>query len=240
LRLLHTSFSESDLACTLVAMENDSAALLIFGSLLAVAGIGLAKTLKPGCVSPVVPGGRTMLVGDSLGVGMAPYFAKLSTDSGMDYVARTTGGTQTFQWAGNTELATKVQSFQPTLCLVSLGTNDAKGNRTADQLSNDIQSLIGLLSSTGATVVWILPHPLPFDERGFSDLVRATGVRVYESSKVDLPLGPDAIHMSGTAYAYWAAMVWRELMCDTTSPEPVRPTSGLGYSGRVGFLARRG
>lgn len=193
-----------------------------------MAGVGLLRTLRPGCSSPIKPGGRVILVGDSLGVGMAPYFQKMATEAGMDFVSRVAGGTQTFQWAGNPEIQSLAATFRPTLAIISLGTNDAKGTRAPELLRGDV---LKLQRALGTEIFWILPPKLPFQDRGYAQIVRDTGVRVFESAKYPLPQGPDGIHLSGRGYAYWAALVWKDLMCDT-GDMPVPPVGGVGAVGR--------
>ena len=212
---------------TISGVSESSNYAWIFGGLLAVAGVGILRTLKPGCVSPIVPGGRVLLVGDSLGVGMDRYFATLAKEAGMDYASNVQGSTTTAFWAKDQgPVAASVASFNPTLTLISLGTNDTKTNYTLEQLDGHIRHLISIVSTRGGVPVWILQPSLPFADRGFTQLVRDTGIRVFESSRIDIPRGPDGIHATGLGYAGWAGAVWQDLSCGKL-PAPA-PAAGLG------------
>ncbi|MFA4971580.1 MAG: SGNH/GDSL hydrolase family protein [bacterium] len=207
---------------------------LILGGLLLVAGIGIAKSLSARCVPNIKAGSRVFLVGDSLAVGLGPYVKKLCTSVGADFDAASQISTTTGFWVGNAEFKAQIAAFQPTIVLVSLGTNDTAGNTQAPQLSANIAAMIDIIRATGAIVYWILPPTLPFADR-FSALVRQTGVPVFESSRFAIPRGPDNLHPTGLGYASWAGVIWQTATC---SKEP--PAVSLSGLGRLRFLPLNG
>ena len=208
---------------------------LILGGLLLIAGIGIAKSLTAKCVPNIQAGSRVFLVGDSLGVGIGPYLKKLCTGIGADFAATTQISTTTNFWVGNDDFKSQIASFQPTLTIVSLGTNDTAGNTPAEQLSTNIANLLAIIQATGSAVYWVLPpSPLPFPDR-FSALVRAQGVPVFESGQLDIPRGPDNLHPTVAGYAGWAGVIWQSATCSTQPP--AASLSGLG---RLRFLPLAG
>lgn len=205
----------------------------ILGGILLFAGYGLARSLTS-CSPLVRPGSKLYLVGDSLAVGMDRYFRKLAASKGAGYDSSVKSGTAAFQWvAPGSGLAAKLAAFSPDVVLVSLGTNDSYGNRTAEQHRASIQQLIAMIRSVGAEPFWILPPKLPWSQT-YSNLVRDEGIQVFESEQIDIPQGPDKIHPTGAGYAGWAGLVWQSITCGETEQlsgpppnikiRPVRPT----------------
>ena len=179
---------------------------LLFGGLLV--GAGLLRSMATRCASPIVPGGRLLVLGDSLAVGTAPFFAKLAAQFGMDSQRQAKVGTTIAQWL-NVDT-----SLQPTLAIVSLGTNDTKTSTPVDMIVSEVGALVSRLQAGGAEVVWMLPPALPFSDRGITDAIQATGIRSFDSRRLDIPRGPDGLHPTVKGYAQWASAIWRDLLCD--------------------------
>ena len=211
---------------------------MILGGLLLIAGIGIAKSLTAKCVPNIQAGSRVFLVGDSLGVGIGPYLKKLCTGIGADFAATTQISTTASFWVGNDDFKSQIAAFQPTLTIVSLGTNDTAGNTPVDQLSTNIANLLAIIQATGSAVLWVLPPTMPFPDR-FSALVRAQGVPVFESAQLDIPRDPNSsppgVHPTIAGYAGWAGLIWQSATCSTQPPDAA--LSGLG---RLRFLPLAG
>lgn len=202
-------------------MEKES---WILAGVLLFAGYGIAKSINS-CNPLIRPGDKLFLFGDSLSVGMDRYFKQFCQGNGVGYGSMTKSGTAAFQWAQpSSGLAARLESDRPTTVLISLGTNDSKGNLTAEKHTEAIRQLVATIRSSGAEPFWILPPKLPWEQH-FSDLVRAEGIKVFESSAVQIPMGPDQIHPTGAGYAGWAAMVWQSITCgqpQAMSGPPIR------------------
>jgi hypothetical protein len=82
----------------------------------------------------------------------------------------------------------------------------------------EIQKLISMIKSVGATPFWILPPKLPWKQT-YSQLVRDEKIPVFESEQINIPMGPDKIHPTGAGYAGWAGMIWRALTCGEKKSE---------------------
>jgi lysophospholipase L1-like esterase len=119
---------------------------------------------------------------------------------------------------------------------VSLGTNDTYGNLTAPEIQADAEKLLALLRENGRRVLWILPPKLPKEDRATA-AIRATGVDVFESSRIDIAMGGDRIHPTGTGYAMWAGLVWRQATCGSEQP-PVSATGAVPAPKRPAWLKR--
>ncbi len=182
-----------------------------------MAGIGAARLLSG---PRLRKGMRVLLIGDSLAVGMAPHFAALAKEAGIDFKALATVGTRIDQWAANSDLKKLLESFQPELVLVSLGTNDEfmRGDDVVQKQYAQLEKLLALLGAT-EHVVWIGPPTLPNPPSpGIAKMIQdaAGGVLAprfsyFHSERLQMPRGPDQIHPNVRGYAGWAGAVWHWL-----------------------------
>jgi lysophospholipase L1-like esterase len=189
-----------------MSYEEDNSAW-IYGTLLVIAGIGVVKALKNRCSPKVSAGSKVLLIGDSLAVGMDPYFRTMAREAGAEYQSMAVKSTTITAWTQNPALP---HPWQPDLVLVSLGTNDAYGSRPLEFIGHDT---LALLNKLGPNVVWILPPKLGKGNRGVSDVIRSTGVAVFESEALGDLHQADGVHPSGAGYAAWSGEVWRSLIC---------------------------
>jgi len=154
---------------------------------------------------------RIVVIGDSLGLGLAPALAKISS---IEVVGIAESGTRIRQWAQRVDSIQELCDV-PSLVLISLGTNDAVMGR--DQIAaeaGDVQALAEALCRF-SDPVWLLPPP----HLEVKHLVEATGLIVDNApdcctlygSQPDIELGPDRIHPTGRGYAQWADHVWKFL-----------------------------
>jgi lysophospholipase L1-like esterase len=199
----------------------------IFAGLAVAAGYGLVRALR--CEPVIRPGDSLFLFGDSLAVGLDPFFRKLAAENRNVYASSSKGGTMMRYWLQNSVFKANLQQAKPNVVLVSLGTNDTYSNLTAEQLRQDAEAILQLAQgSEKRKVLWILPPRLPREDRA-SPAIRDTGVDAYESSRLEIPMGGDAIHPTSSGYAMWAAMVWRYATC--AASEPSRGVSGVPSRG---------
>jgi len=206
----------------------------ILGGLLIAAGIGLARVLT--ARPKIHSGGRTrlLLVGDSHAQGLTPHLKSLATDQKVPFVALSKVGTRIDQWAQSVKLDDALRDFQPTLVLVSLGTNDAyQGTGTWEKEHAAYETLLGKLTSfsnknangehpadgpflsAGAEVIWVGPPRLPpksltgspLDPAFLNELANAAP-NYFHSEELAIPMGPDGIHPTASGYAGWAGALW--------------------------------
>jgi lysophospholipase L1-like esterase len=186
---------------------------LLYAGLLVAAGVGLVRAFR----GPRIEPGETslLLVGDSLAVGLGPPLQALATDAGVPFSKLSRGGTRIDQWAGSQVLAERIQTFKPTLVLVSLGTNDEAmgGDDVPGRQAPYLEQLLSRLRSGGAEVVWIGPPRLPFASKGVVELIRRTVPRshYFASDRLSIPRGPDNLHPTVKGYAGWAGAIWKWL-----------------------------
>lgn len=205
----------------------------LLGGLLAVAGVGLVRGLR-GARIRLTQNSRILLIGDSMAQGLGPQVKALATDVKLPYLGYGIPGTRIEQWASSAWLDQALVDFQPTIALVSLGTNDAyeqradlwaskrpavdallqKLARFSNRYSNDSPDLVYGL---GAETIWIGPPTLPavqggmtLDSAFLAEL--ADGVPNYfDSTTLDIPRGPDNLHPTVKGFAGWAGGVWQSL-----------------------------
>jgi len=176
-----------------------------------VSAVGLVKVLS----GPRLRAGRTrlFLVGDSLAVGLAPHFKALAAESNIAFDSLAKEGTRIDQWANSQVLADRLRTFQPSLILVSLGTNDEYLSDGAPaRQAPFLQTLLKNLRAV-APEVWIGPPTLPKETNGIVALIRSSvpDSHYFPSENLDIARGPDSLHPTARGYAAWAGSVWRWL-----------------------------
>jgi len=172
-------------------------------------------------------GMRVLVIGDSLAVGMGPHFQALGKEAGVEVKVLAKVGTRIDQWAGSAVLQQTLDSFQPDMVLVSLGTNDEylTGDAVARQ-APALEALLKKFESASITrhlrhgveyIVWIGPPTLPRQTNGITAMIQdaAAGLtprfHYFHSEKLDIPRGPDKLHPTARGYAGWAGAVWHWL-----------------------------
>lgn len=188
----------------------------IYAGLAAVAaGVGAVGLVKAFSGPRIRPGrSRIFLVGDSLAVGLAPHLKALSAESriAFDYLAKE--GTRIDQWAQSQVLQERLKAFQPTVILVSLGTNDEYMPEGAPaRQAPFLQTLLTHVRAAAPEVAWIGPPSLPKRTNGMVALIRSRvpDSHYFPSDKLEIVRGPDALHPTARGYAAWAGAIWRWL-----------------------------
>jgi lysophospholipase L1-like esterase len=183
----------------------------LLGGLLIGTGIGLAAlaTRRP----KITGATRLLLFGDSLAVGLDPHMRQLAAEVGVEaYTGRGVVGSRIDQWDDSAWLDETLASFQPTLILVSLGTNDeATSPGAVERQEPHLTALLDKLHASGAEIVWIGPPSLPFPRQGVADMIRASVPYYFDSEQLDIPRSPDHLHPNAAGYAGWAGAIWRWL-----------------------------
>lgn len=178
------------------------------------------------------PGDRILLVGDSLAVGLSTPLSALAKDHGIAFQAIAIVGTRIDQWAQSTDLTAVLAAFQPTVVLVSLGTNDAyvmpsPGTSIGQRQAPYMEALLTKIEAAHPrAIVWIEPPTLPDAASSLSsvrqlieaqhaiDLPKHIKPRValFASQRLTIvPRSPDGIHPVVSGYAYWAGKIWQWL-----------------------------
>jgi lysophospholipase L1-like esterase len=183
----------------------------LLGGLLIAGGIGLVASVKR---RPKLSAeSRVLLFGDSLAVGLHQHMRSLAEESGVAaYTGKGIVGSRIDQWDDDPWLDATLDEFQPTLILVSLGTNDeATSPGAVERQAPHLAVLLDKLRATGAEIVWIGPPDLPFPRQGVSDMVRENVPYYFESEAIDIPRAPDHLHPNAAGYAGWAGAIWQWL-----------------------------
>jgi len=197
----------------------------VYAGLVLMAGIGMVRLLSG---ARIRKGMRALLIGDSLAVGMAPFFSVLAKEAGVDFKALATVGTRIDQWASSAELKQLLGTFQPQLILVSLGTNDSfmQGGDVVQKQQAQLEKLLAILTQWPRAggigpehIVWIGPPVLPNPPNlGIAKMIQDNAgsalsphYSYFHSERLQLPRGPDKLHPTARGYAGWAGAVWHWL-----------------------------
>jgi lysophospholipase L1-like esterase len=158
---------------------------------------------------------RILLVGDSMGVGLAPQLRAMADEAGLPFAALAVEGTTISDWAGlrptqnHEALMATLDAFRPTLILVALGTNDEYLSAASLEAErDDVFALLDQLEQYGQ-VAWIGVPSLPKTEsNGAVELIAETEVPYFPSERLEIPRAPDALHPTVAGYGSWAGMIW--------------------------------
>jgi lysophospholipase L1-like esterase len=179
-------------------------------------GVGLAALLllvsRRGSAGPSVPkGAKILLFGDSLALGLSAPMKKIAEGSGYDFASSGVVGSRTDQWEG--KLTSLLATEQPSLVLVSLGTNDGAMNDPASQEVH-FKNLADLLTAYGSDFVWIAPPSMPAHLKmgPVRSLIWRYSPKVIDSAQMNFDRAPDGIHSSPAGYADWALQAWQKLV----------------------------
>ena len=185
----------------------------LYAGLSVAAAVGLVRALR----GPRIEPGKTrlLLVGDSLAVGLAPPMRAIAKDQSVVFDSIAKEGTRIDQWASSAALGDKIVSFQPSLALVSLGTNDEylEGDGAAERQRGYLRQLLQRFADARVPVVWIGPPKLPRPTNGVVAMIRSEvpGTNYFPSQLLEIPRGPDQIHPTARGYAGWAGSIWQWL-----------------------------
>lgn len=178
---------------------------------------------------------RVLLIGDSLAKGLHPSIQTRVTRLGASYLYLGEGGTNTYQWSNykskqGARLAEALESFKPTLVLISLGTNDEAVRKptlpapygpnfsVAKQRRPHLLTLQRVLARTRS--IWLGP-PLPDrnyypEDRDFRDLLRQFwGQDYFDTEAVSPQKNRDRVHVTRSGNEVWASHIVTWLTCPT-------------------------
>ena len=162
---------------------------------------------------------RVLLVGDSLAVGINGPMKQLAAASGIEYQGKGVTGSRIDQWAKT--LLDEQLGFEPTIVLVSLGTNDMKMSDPVVQQSGHVQTILQKARDKGAQVVWIVPPTMPFPDKGVRQMILdAQPDGVVRADYLELPRAADQIHMTPSGYSTFAEAVWTCLTAEACPAPP--------------------
>lgn len=182
--------------------------------------------MRPESVSTPLPA-EILLIGDSLARGLGPAMAPEMAKRGATLTHRGEDGSSVAHWLAGSRTARAMTDSAPSLTLVSLGTNDAKGSDT-EEAGKAAGELAREILRNGSAVAWIAPPSLPFPSasfrKGMAEALGGAGVRAFDSASLDIPRQPDRIHPTGEGYRVWGDAVIAWLTGDGTLSLSVPPT----------------
>lgn len=202
-------------------MSGASRTAALWAGLVIAGSVAWAK-IASGSRPRITPGRtRLMLVGDSMAVGLTPPLRQLAAQADVPFRSLAEVGTKIDQWAGRHALAEALATFEPTLTVVVLGTNDAylQGD-AAERQRAPLRRLLEQLRAAGSEVVWVTPPTLPtqgpYPHRRDNGLRRLLAEEVPESHTFPserhlIPRAPDRLHPTVRGAAAWAGLIWRFL-----------------------------
>lgn len=184
---------------------------LLAGAALALGVAMVAVPIVRGAISPKIGASdRVLLVGDSLAQGLKPHMGQIASTDKVAFTADGRVSTRVDQWVHT--LPQVLAATNPTLVLVSLGTNDAVAPGKIAEFPSNAKAIVDMVHARGAKVVWLLPPKMPFSTDVIRQGVEQAGPDlVWPSDRYAIERGPDQIHPTARGNAYWAALVWRSL-----------------------------
>lgn len=158
-------------------------------------------------------GERIILLGDSLAEGMASPFVKLSRKNGYIPGIHALHGTTMDYWSKRIQ-ETMINN-RPKLVIISLGTNDA-GSPNPEAQRIHAKKIRDTVKKYGGKLLWITPMNLPSKFRGQQGIRKILDEEIspedkYDSTKLELQMIKDKIHLTRKGYEDWISIVWTHL-----------------------------
>jgi len=204
-------------------MQSESKRLLVLVAAALAAGAYLWAAFRSPSTnkarSVLAPHARVLLLGDSLAEGLAGPIEGLATASSVTLRSLHRRGSRIAGWSRDKQLAATLEAYEPTLVLISLGTNDA-ALEDPEAERGELDLLIRMASRAGsAVVVWLDPPSLPTLPRegivrsmlDSSDAGREVGMRRFDPRPLNLPRSSDQVHLTPSGYKQWATALWQWL-----------------------------
>lgn len=179
----------------------------------AIAAVGAAAAallLVSRSKAALPKGAKILLFGDSLAVGLKGSLEARAKASGYNFAGYGAVNTRADQWED--KINGILLAEQPSLILVSLGTNDAASS-SPDRLMA-IARLSQILDAYGAARVWIAPPSLParLDDDPVRAAIAASNEDVIDSRAMRFERASDGVHATPQGYQDWASQIWSALL----------------------------
>jgi hypothetical protein len=192
----------------------------IYAGLGLAPGVGLVRVApEPGLVpanqaptkllpsgQPVRAVGTRVLVGDAMAAGLGPAVGALARDQGMRFAALHVTGSDPGLWATDQALIARVRSLGPVVLVASF-TGPWKNPLASGA---DLSRFCATYQKIVSRIIWLEPPASPlFPDPGVRKLVEASGLRVFPTRALRLPLGPDGKLPTAAGQAALAGTIWR-------------------------------
>jgi lysophospholipase L1-like esterase len=152
-------------------------------------------------------GRKVLLVGDSMGQGIAPFLQRRVEAAGGSFVGASEQSSTIIWWQGSGKLRTLIAQHRPDIIFIALGSNELYVT-DAEARAALIRSMLAEIGQREA--YWIGPPAwkpgsrlLPVIEENFQ-----TG-HFYNSDRLDVPRGKDGKHPTLEGYERWVELIWR-------------------------------
>ena len=145
-------------------------------------------------------------MGDSLAQGLSAPIKKYAKDNKIKYHSRTVVGSTSANWSHSESLNQDLKKYNPDLIVVSLGTNDMRGDKSPQK---SMETISQKLISTGAKIIWLIPPSMPFPDRGVREIINHLPSQINKLSCDDSTLerSEDKIHFTQKGYDDWAKCI---------------------------------
>lgn len=158
-------------------------------------------------VYPVSLAGKTvLLVGDSMGGGIAPFLQRKVEAAGGKMVSAPEQSSTIIWWQGSGKLHALIARHRPDIIFIALGSNELFV-KDAESRAPVIRSMLAEIGRREA--YWVGPPSwktgsrlLPVIEENFQP------DHFYNSDTLDVPRGPDGKHPTLAGYERWVDLIW--------------------------------
>lgn len=122
------------------------------------------------------------------------------------------------QWLNNGWAKEDLTHFEPSIVLISLGTNDF-GQVERERFESRVAKMNALVRSHDAEPIWLMPPTMPFDMTQIWDGIMSNNGRdnVIDVRCMKIPRQSGRVHPTWSGYKDWAGQIWRQLV---TNNEP--------------------
>jgi lysophospholipase L1-like esterase len=151
-------------------------------------------------------GRRVLLVGDSMGQGIAPFLQRKVEAAGGTLISASEQSSTIIWWQGSGKLRALLAQHRPDIIFIALGSNELYV-KDAESRAGVVRSMVAEIGRREA--YWVGPPTwkpgsslAPVIEENFQ-----TG-HFYNSDSLDVPRGKDGKHPTLAGYERWVDLIW--------------------------------
>jgi hypothetical protein len=159
-----------------------------------------------GAYPVLLAGRRVLLVGDSMGQGIAPFLQRKVEAAGGSFISAPEQSSTIIWWQGSGKLKALIAEHHPDIIFIALGSNELY-TKDAESRASIIRNMVVEIGRRDA--YWIGPPSwkpgsrlLPVIEENFQSR------HLYNSDNLDVPRGPDGKHPTAEGYERWVELIW--------------------------------
>jgi len=149
---------------------------------------------------------KIMIIGDSMVQGLQPHMERLAKEHNTTMITRFKIGSSSFYWANQQNIKNDIETINPNLVLIVLGSNEWQGSANP-KLKRAIRKIADDIGATNTPYIWIGP-PIK-DAQSYQEMLAkvVNPSKLYDYTELNVTRGKDQIHPSPKGFSQWTNMI---------------------------------